>query len=429
MSALDRVVARPKRVDGVSLLTVYAAILLLVPATLVFAPLGQVGRLATGAAACLLIWFIASWVSGGGVPSGAGRPIRISMIIFCLAILTSFVAAMTREISQAETLAADSGLIRLASWAGVMIVASQCITDYRRLDTLMRRIVIIGCVTAVIGLLQFLGVDLTHDLAIPGLSTNSASVDDVLMRGGFTRPWSTTTEPIEFSVVLAMLLPFAVQQAFDPARQGWVRKWAPVALLAFTTFLTVSRSGVIGLAVILLCLLPTWKPQRRRRAYGIIIVGLAFTHFAVHGLITTLINSFAGLFNGKDQNVQQRVADYSGVSQYIAQRPVFGRGFETFLPQVYRYTDNMYLLGIVEVGIVGVLALLFVFISGMICAVTGRRLAGDEQRREFGVALLAAIAVATVTERHVRFAVLPHLHRAVLYHSRLCGCLLGNHDR
>ena len=45
----------------------------------------------------------------------------------------------------------------------------------------------------------------------------------------------------------------------------------------------------------------------------------------------------------------------------------------------------------------GVLALLFVFISGMICAVTGRRLAGDEQRREFGVALLAAIAVATVT--------------------------------
>ena len=35
------------------------------------------------------------------------------------------------------------------------------------------------------------------------------------------------------------------------------------------------------------------------------------------------------------------------------ERPLFGRGFGTFLPELYRYIDNTYLLGLVEFGIVG----------------------------------------------------------------------------
>lgn len=391
------IVPSPEATVSVRLLTAYASIVLLVPAWLVFAPLGQVGTLAIGFASCLLMWFIASWISGRVVPSGAGRPIRVAMTIFSLAILASFVAAMTREISQSEMLAATSGLIWLATSFGVVAVASQCVTDYNQLDRLMRRIVIIGCITAVIGMAQFFRVDLTHYMVIPGLSVSTSATSEVLTRGGFIRPWGNTLEPIELSVVLAMLLPFAIQQAFDPARKGWWRKWVPVALLAFTNFLTVSRSGVIGLAIVFVCLLPTWKPRRRWGALGVIVVGLGLTHLTIHGLITSLVKSFEGLINSSDQNVQQRTANYAGVSSYIAQRPWFGRGYGTFLPLVYRFTDNMYLLGIVEFGIVGLFAMLLVFVSGMRCAVVGRRLTRDEPRRELGQAFLAAIVVATVT--------------------------------
>ncbi len=397
LAPLDRVVAGRRSADAVTLLTWYAVVLLLVPATLIFTPLGQVGTPAIGAACLLLLCFLASWISGNTIPSGAGRPLRIAMVVFSVAILLSFVAAMTRDITQEEVLAADSGLIWLATSIGLFLLASQSIVDYRRLDTLLRRLVILGCVVALIGVGQFFGYDLTKYMVIPGLSVNAAAVTNVLVRGGFTRPWSTTTQPIEFSVVLAMLLPFAIQQALDPARTGVFRKWAPVAILAFSIPLTVTRSGVLGAFVAVLCMFFTWSPLRQRVALVFMVFGLGAMHFVAAGLISTLYRSFIGVVTGQDQNVQDRTADYAGVSQYVAQRPIFGRGFWTFIPTVYRYTDNMYLLSLVEIGVVGLLAMIILFLAGLYCARAGRRLTQVPAQRELGQALFASIAAAIVT--------------------------------
>jgi dTDP-4-amino-4,6-dideoxygalactose transaminase/O-antigen ligase len=397
LAPLDRVVGGRRKVDAVTLLTWYAVVLLLVPATLIFTPLGQVGTPAIAVACFLLLWYLGSWISGNTTPSGAGRPVRIAMVVFSVAILLSFVAAMTRDITQEEVLAADSGLIWLATSIGLFLLASQAIVDYRRLDTLLRRLVILGCVVALIGVGQFFGFDLTKYMVIPGLSVNAAAVTNVLVRGGFTRPWSTTTQPIEFSVVLAMLLPFAIQQALDPGRTGMFRKWVPVAILALSIPLTVTRSGVLGAFVAVLCMFFTWSPLRQRVALVFMVFGLGAMHFVAGGLISTLYRSFIGVITGQDQNVQDRTADYAGVSQYIAQRPIFGRGFWTFIPTVYRYTDNMYLLSLVEIGIVGLAAMIILFLAGMYCARAGRRLTRVAAQRELGQALFASIAAATVT--------------------------------
>jgi polysaccharide biosynthesis protein PslJ len=400
LPALDLVeepAGRRWKIDAVTLLTGYAIVLLLIPATLVFAPLGQVGTPAIAAAAALLVWFLASWISGSATPSGAGRAIRIAMVIFSVTILLSFVAAMTRDISQEETLAADSGLIWLATSIGVFVVASQSITDYRRMDTLLRRLVILGCVVAMIGVGQFFGFDLTKYMVVPGLSVNSAAVTNTLVRGGFTRPWSTTTQPIEFSVVLAMLLPFAIQQALNPERTGALRKWLPVVILSVALPLTVTRSGVLGAFVAVLCLFFTWSPRRQRVALVFLVIGVGAMHFVASGLISTLYRSFLGVITGQDQNVQDRTADYAGVSQYIEQRPIFGRGFWTFIPTVYRWTDNFYLLSLVEIGIVGLAAVILLFLSGMYCARAGRKLTRVGPQREMGQALFASVACGAVT--------------------------------
>jgi polysaccharide biosynthesis protein PslJ len=397
LDRVDQVTGGHRSVDAVTLLSWYAVVLLMVPATLIFAPLGQVGTPAIAAACLLLLWFLASWISGNTAPSGAGRPVRIAMVVFSVAILLSFVAAMTRDITQEEVLAADSGLVWLMTSIGLFLLASQSITSYRRLETLFRRLVILGCVVALIGVGQFFGYDITKYMVLPGLSVNEAAVTNVLVRGGFTRPWSTTTQPIEFSVVLAMLLPFAIQQALDPARTGKFRKWAPVVILAFAIPLTVTRSGVLGAFVAVLCLFFTWSPARQRVALVFLVIGLGAMHVVAGGLISTLYRSFLGVITGQDQNVQDRTADYAGVSQYIAQRPIFGRGFWTFIPTVYRYTDNMYLLGMVEFGIVGIAAMVLLFWAGMYCARAGRRLTQVGAQREFGQALFASIAAATVT--------------------------------
>jgi polysaccharide biosynthesis protein PslJ len=424
-SVREAVARRKRSIDAVTLLTVYGVILMLIPATLTFAPLGQVGTPEIGVAACLLVWFLAAWISGSITLSRTGRSIRISMVIFSLAILASFVAAMTRGLTQSETLAADSGLIWLATGAGLVFIASQCIDSYERLDKLLRRLVILGSIVSAIGVVQFFGFDLTKFVTIPGLTINAAAVNDVLTRGGFSRPWSTTAQPIELSVVLAMLLPLAVQQALDPARVGRFRKWAPVVLLAVGIPMTVSKSGVLGAAVVLICFLPSWRPARQRRALGVVAVGMGAMHFVSGGLLTTLIQAFTSAVSGQDLGVQDRVADYSGVAQYIAQRPVFGMGFGTFLPQVYRFTDNMYLLGIVEFGIVGVLAMLLVFGSGMQCALRGRRLTRDEPRRELGYALFISMVVVMVTSAtfdSLTFTIFSGLFFVLL---GCCGAYLG----
>jgi O-antigen ligase len=383
--------------DAVRLLSVYSVLLLLIPATLIFAPLGGTGTPAMVFAFCVFLWYLASWVSGNLRPSGGGRSIRIAMLAFALVVLLSFVAAMTRDVTGPEVLAADSGIVWLCGCAGLVIVTSEAITDYARMEVLFRRLVILGCVIAVIGLLQFRGIDLTQAIHIPGLSVNSDAIGFTSARSGFNRVQGTASQPIEFGVVLAMLTPLALHQAFDPATGGKLRRWVPVALMAFAATLSISRSAVLGLVTVLVILFPTWSPRRRLASIGVMLVSAAAVHQAVHGLIGTFEGLFKGIFNGQDSSVNDRVADYSGVSQYVAERPFFGRGFGTFLPLIYRYTDNMFLHAMAEIGIVGVVVMSFLFLTGMHTAIMGRRKAIGEGKRDMGQALLACIAVGLVT--------------------------------
>jgi hypothetical protein len=394
----DRYSAGLAKVDAVRLLTVYAVLLTLIPSTLIFAPLGGMGTPATVFSVCIFLWYIASWMRGRLEPSGGGRLVRVAMLLFVLAVLASFVAAMTRDVTQTEVLAADRGLLWLISSAGLVVVTAEAITDYHRLDVLLRRLVVLGSVVAFIGILQFVHIDLTHLIQIPGLTANpDIAAIASLVRSSHIRPTGTTTQPIELAVVMAMLLPLAIQQAFDHSRGGRFRRWAPVALIGVVGPLTVSRSAILGLLAGLLVIFPTWRPRRKLNALVVFIGSLGVMHLAVHGLIGTFFNLFQGIFNGQDASVNSRTADYSGVSQYIVQRPIFGRGIGTFLPELYRFTDNMYLLALVELGVVGVVLMTFLFIAGIRSAATGRRRATDERQREIGQALVAAMVVVMVS--------------------------------
>jgi O-antigen ligase len=385
--------------SSVTLFTAYLVLLLLIPSNLVFAPMGGVGTPANIVALGILLWYVVSWIVGRIVPSGAGRPVRISMFIFALAVLASFVAAMTRSITELEILSADRGLILIVAFAALVVVASQTIVSYERLDTLLRRAVVLGSVVAAIGIAEFYtGLNITNYIHIPGLSP-AVNVNTLLSRNGFNRPSSTATQPIEFGVVMAMLLPFALQQAFDPARIGRIRKWAPVLLLFFAIPMSLSRSGIVGLAIALLWIIPTWPPQRRKPAWVVVVLGIASLKVVAPGLIGTFLEYFGGLSgsSNSDVSISTRTADYAAAFRYIAERPLFGRGFSTFLPELYRYTDNTYLLGLVEFGIVGVLALLIVYFAGVHCAAAGRRLTQDQRQRELGQGLIASIMVAVVS--------------------------------
>ena len=384
--------------DMVSYLTIYLALLMFIPASLIFAPLGGSGTPSIVYSLLLLLWYIISWMAGRVTPSGGGRPVRIAMLIFTLAVLASFVAGMTRDITQPEVLSAGRGLITIAAWSGLVVVITQSVTSYDRMETLLRRAVIFGSIVAAIGILEFYsGLNLTNYIQIPGLS-NNIDYNTLLNRGGFNRPSSTAIDPIEFGVVMSMLLPFALHQAITDSRPGNLRKWLPVGLIAFAIPISVSRSGILTAAVGCLVMVVTWKPRQIRGFIVASVIGLGALKVAAPGLLGTLFNYFAGLFGPSSgaASVTTRTDDYARNWPYIVQRPWFGRGFETFLPQIYDWTDNMYLKMLIETGIIGLVSLLIVYLAGIHCAAAGRRRTHDETRRSLGQAMVASFAVACV---------------------------------
>jgi hypothetical protein len=338
-------------------------------------------------------------MAGKVTPSGGGRPVRIAMLIFTLAILASFVAGMTRDITQPEVLSAGRGLITIAAWSGLVVVITQSVTSYDRMETLLRRLVIFGSIVAAIGILEFYsGLNITNYVQIPGLS-NNIDYNTLLSRGGFNRPSSTAIDPIEFGVVMSMLFPFALHQAITDLRPGnLLRKWLPVGLIAFAIPISVSRSGILAAGVGCLVMVVTWKPRQQRAFIVAGVIGLGALKVAAPGLLGTLFNYFTGLFGPSSGAgaVSTRTDDYARNWPYIVQRPWFGRGFETFLPQIYDWTDNMYLKILIETGIIGLVSLLVLYLTGIHCAAAGRRRTQDETRRSLGQAMVASIAVAIV---------------------------------
>lgn len=391
---------RRHRLDAVAVLSVYVGLLELIPSTWTVPSLGAAGTPANIYALLALLWYLASWLDAKLMPAPRTRGIRLAFCAFAICILLSYIslAQGSRAPVQLETSAADRGLIGLIAWTGVIVVASAAITDLDRLKLLLRRMVAFGAWIAALDIIEFeMRRDLLANVHIPGLKSSS-DISGIIVRGSFTRPSSTAAHPLELAGVLAMLLPFAIQQAFDPAwrHKSRLRRWLPVVLIGGALPMTVSRTSIIGLLVVLLLLVPTWKPNRRWPALGFVGLGVIGMKIAVPGLVSTTTHLFGAFFGGGDNSTQARTQDYAGVAQYVAQRPFFGRGFRTFIPSLYRYTDNQYLLAVVEIGIVGALSIAVLYLVGIQSSRMARRLWKNEANRELGQSFVAAISVALV---------------------------------
>ncbi|MFJ9809543.1 O-antigen ligase family protein [Streptomyces sp. NPDC101158] len=393
---LRRLLTRP--LDATAVLTGYLALALFLPSNLALPALGGAGTPANVFALLGLFWYLATWCSGRIAPAPGTRTMRTVMLVLGVATLLSYIANQDRISGQKEILAADRGLIVLLVWVSLVVLTTAGIQDRERLNVLMGRLVVMGTVVAALGLYDFFtGTNIADSLRIPGLSSSTASVN-VMDRGSFTRPRSLTAHPLEFSGMLAILLPFAIWYAFDPARRHLraYRRWAPVVLLGGGLPLTVSRTSIIGILVVALVMVPRWKPERRWTAIGILFGSVAVFKVLVPGLIGTITGLFSGSLNNADSSTQARTIKYPKIYEYFVQDPVFGRGFGTFTPERYFFTDNQYLLTVAELGALGVACLLLLGLTGVHQGGAIRRLARRESDRELGQAFFASATVALV---------------------------------
>ena len=384
--------------DALSMLTVYMVLLLAIPSYLIVTPLGSLGKPAFLWGLLLAVWWALHQLQARSMPvESPHQPVRFAFVVLIVIALVSFAAAMLRGQPFDQVSPAQSGLLRLVSWGGVLFVVLDGIQNLRDLMTLVRRFVLAVSLVAFLGLLQFATrQSLVDRLTIPGMS--ASEVGGAQVRGGFIRAASTATHPLEYGTLLSLGLPLAL--AYGSGLGGARRvspaiwRWAPTAIISVAALVSTSRSAVLGFAVGIIVTVPG-LPRRLRRtivACGTVLVG--FVLVAVPGMFATMRQLFTGV--SSDPSAQSRSGALAKAPGFIAASPIFGTGFGTFLPRYYIF-DNEWVLLTIELGVVGVIAFAALVGTAAWSALWARRISGATDVQVLGQALAASVLAGVVT--------------------------------
>jgi O-antigen ligase len=144
----------------------------------------------------------------------------------------------------------------------------------------------------------------------------------------------------------------------------------------------------------MLVLLPIMSSRVRLMVCGMGVALLGVVFVTVPGMLGTIVGLFTGISD--DSSAASRTDSYSFAGEFIVNSPYLGRGFFTFLPE-YRILDNQYLGTLIELGVVGLFALLCLFTTGLRTAWVARQRSQDPNSRQLNQALMASLAAGAVS--------------------------------
>ena len=389
--------ARPNRTawelpaDARPLLVVYLLLLLLIPARLVIGPLGAPGAPAALLAIVLLLWWATGRMLWHPRVRPGGQPVRLVLLLLTIATLASYFVGMVMGMPALQMSGADRGLLSMFGWIGVSLVAMDMLHSRESVDRLLRLLTYLTAIVAVIGILQFVtGLDLSKYL----VSTWGS------------RPMATL-----------------MSQANDPRSAGWLARrrtrsssassWRRSTRSPFTTrwIISARERGCAGRR----------RGDDRRDTHGGITFGghrsQSRSGRALHRLVRlatcgcrpchpaghyrdaggntwTSRDLVSGiLFWSQDDSIQGRTDDYAVVGAFIARSPWLGTGFGTLIPKDFIVLDNQFLGSLVEMGVLGLVSLLLLFVVGFACCRGAALRAPDAVTRSLATSLSASVVV------------------------------------
>jgi O-antigen ligase len=341
--------------DAGSVLCITAGMAMLIPYNLVLPGLAGIGRPVMVMGLVMAGWWFVARLHPRLVIQ-APQPLRWAAAAFLAALLASYAAGFLRGLPAIEANAADRSMIMYVVVIGVALACADGLPNRGRLDDLLRVLIGLGTVMALIGHLQFvLGINLVEYIRLPGLVDHQETVGYRERGEGFFQVASTAAHYIEFSTVMALLVPIGIH-LWRFGRTPLSRQLAAVCtlLIAAAIPVTLSRTGFVGMAVAGLVLAFFWSWRVRFNAAVLVCGMTAALMLVVPGLLGTLQYMF--LEAADDPSVQGRTEDYDPAMAYVRERPWFGRGVGTFIPTLYRFIDNDWLIHLITIGWVGTIA-------------------------------------------------------------------------
>jgi O-antigen ligase len=229
---------------------------------------------------------------------------------------------------------------------------------------------------------------------IPGLVANS-QLPSFTFGGPFARVTGLAAHPIEYGVVLAFFLPIVVHYVLATPKPDSKRWRILLAIIGVAIPTSLSRSALLAVLTVAIVLGSVWTWRLRVRALAWSVGFLLALQAVVPGLLGTLISLFTNF--GQDPSVQGRKDDYSVVGRFISTYPLFGRGFQTFIPTRYITLDNQYIGTVIELGFIGLAAVIAVLLIAIFTARGARRRSTDPRSRHLAQAFVASFAAVVVT--------------------------------
>lgn len=305
--------------------------------------------------------------------------IDVPVIVFALAILASVIANSGRITGGGLQAEVVKTLSFFASFFVVFYVVASVMRTRERIDLLVKTMTLGGSVIALFAIVESrTGYNVFNHLAtvLPMLRYEDPGFDfEYLSRAGRLRVFASAQHPIALAAALVMLAPLAVYLAKTAGRRWWL----VAGLLTLGALATVSRTGVVMLIVIALVFLAL-KPAETKRLWPAAIPALLIVYFALPNTLGSFYSAFfpeGGLLAEQQAVVESseyassgRIADVAPSLEEFKHQPLFGQGLGTRIVAAEpggpepnaRILDNQWLSLLLQTGLAGTLALLWLFL-------------------------------------------------------------------
>ncbi|MFC7533541.1 O-antigen ligase family protein [Actinoplanes sp. GCM10030250] len=385
------------RLDVAALCSMVIVLLYAIPAPLIVPQMTFAGRPALLLSLALFAWWFVARLSPSLLLVGR-QPLRWVALLYLVSILLSYIAGLVRGLPTLEANRQDFTLLLTFEFLGLVLIAADGIPNWARLRKVLRVLVCAAAFMAFLGILQSIfAYDVTQWLVVPGLELKGALTDfQARGEGGRFRVASTTVHSIEFSAVLAMVMPYAIHFARYARTKASRRFYGLLTfVIAGAVPMAISRTGILALGIAMaIMFLIAWNWRFR---YNFLVLACGLTGVLVvgrPGLLGTLRSMF--LWAEADPSVDGRTEDYAHVSAWFAQRPWLGRGPGTLIPDLYMILDNQWLLTLVTGGIVGVVAMAALHLTCLWLSVLGFRRSATDEDRHLCAALISTQILAVL---------------------------------
>jgi hypothetical protein len=286
---------------------------------------------------------------------------QIAVLIFLIVACASILLNWQVLFALGDLSVAVKKLFLLVSYLTFLVIVAKVIRP-SEIKAFTMLIVGLGALEALGAVYEYrTHVNLFYTLAndlLPGVHVSIAPAlrgVDELGRWNVIGP---TDHGLALTGTLTMTLPFALVMLMEAKdrRTKLLSGFASAAIFAGCVA-TLRKSAFVAPAAAILVLTLYYRTRMVRMLPVAVVLG-AMVHVLAPGALGSVFDFLKPSTLVGVNTTKQRLTDYDAVGPYVFQRPLIGRGYETFLPPKYRFLDNAYLGLLIETGLIGLIAYL-----------------------------------------------------------------------